>query len=89
MIESTVERVEAILEEVPAVSRQEVMEQFMFHHGPLPPASLLRQYEEVLPGLAREIADGAADERGFRHRMAERTGNQEFILNIAGLGGES
>lgn len=83
--EETVERVEAILQPLPPVERQEVIEQVMFHQGPLPPAELLRQYDEVVPGLAREIADGASDERAFRHRMTEKTGTQEFVLNILGL----
>lgn len=83
--EETIERVEAILQPLPPVERQEVIEQVMFHQGPLPPAELLRQYDEVVPGLAREIADGAGDERRFRHRMTEKTGTQEFALNLAGL----
>jgi uncharacterized membrane protein len=83
--EETIERVEAILQPLPPVERQEVIEQVMFHQGPLPPAELLRQYDEVVPGLAREIADGASEERAFRHRMTEKTGTQEFTLNILGL----
>ena len=84
--EGVVERVEAILEPLNPTERREIIEQIMFHQGPLPPAELLRQYDLVVPGLAREIADGAASEREFRHDMTRRTGNREFILNLAGLG---
>ena len=84
--DSAVRRVEAILEPLPMTERQHVIEQTMFHQGPLPPAELLRQYDGVVPGLAREIADGAVEERRFRHDMTRRTGTQEFILNMAGLG---
>lgn len=57
----------------------------MYHRGPLPPASLLREYDLIIPGLAREIVDSAAEERNFRHEMVRRTGQQEFVLNMAGL----
>ena len=57
----------------------------LVHQGPLPPAGLLRNYDAVVPDLAREIADGAAEERRFRHAMIRRTGRQEFILNLTGL----
>ncbi|WP_242119683.1 DUF2335 domain-containing protein [Sphingomonas lacusdianchii] len=84
--EEAVERVEAILEPFEPEVRREIVERTMLvHQGPLPPASLLRDYDAVVPGLAREIADGAAEERRFRHAMVRRTGTQEFILNIAGL----
>jgi uncharacterized membrane protein len=80
------EQVDAILEPFAPNVRQEIIEQTMFHQGPLPPAELLRQYDLVVPGLAREIADGAVEERGFRHEMTRRANKQEFILNLAGLG---
>lgn len=84
--EEAVERVEAILEPFEPDVRREIVERTMLvHQGPLPPAGLLRDYDAVVPGLAREIADGAAEERRFRHAMVRRTGTQEFILNIAGL----
>lgn len=83
--ERAVEQVEAILEPFGPRVRQEIIEQTMFHQGPLPPAELLRQYDLVVPGLAREIANGAAEERKFRHAMVRRTGTQEFALNMAGL----
>jgi uncharacterized membrane protein len=66
------EQVDAILEPFAPNVRQEIIEQTMFHQGPLPPAELLRQYDLVAPGLAREIADGAVEERGFRHEMTRR-----------------
>lgn len=84
--EEAAERVEAILEPFEPDVRREIVERTMLvHQGPLPPAGLLRDYDAVVPGLAREIADGAAEERRFRHAMIRRTGRQEFILNLAGL----
>lgn len=83
--ENPIEQVEAILEPLPPQQRRDVIEQMMFHQGPLPPAELLREYDTVVPGLAREIADGAVEERRFRHEMTRRTGSQEFTLNLAGL----
>ena len=86
--EAAVEQVEAILEPFEPRVQREIIEQTqtMFHLGPLPPAELLRDYDRVVPGLAREIADSAAAERRFRHDMTRRTGTQEFVLNLAGLG---
>lgn len=83
--EDAIEQVEAILKPFDPESRREIIEQTMFHQGPLPPAALLREYDLIVPGLAREIVDGAVEERHFRHEMVRRTGNQEFILNLAGL----
>ncbi len=83
--ERAVERVEEILQPFSPDVRREIIEQTMIHQGPLPPAELLRQYDLVVPGLAREIVDGAAEERRFRHEMVRRTGKQEFALNLAGL----
>ncbi len=80
-----VEQVDAILQPFPPDVRREIIEQTMIHQGPLPPAELLRQYDMVVPGLAREIVDAAAEERRFRHEMTRRTGTQEFVLNLAGL----
>lgn len=57
----------------------------MFHQGPLPPAELLRQYDEVIPGLAGKIVDAAEDERRFRYEMTRKIGSREFFLNVAGL----
>jgi uncharacterized membrane protein len=40
---------------------------FSFHSGPLPPAKLLQQYEQVCPGAARDIVDMAKAEQANRH----------------------
>lgn len=83
--EAAVEQVDSILERFEPDVQREIIEQTMYHQGPLPPAVLLREYDLIIPGLAREIVDGAAEERKFRHEMVRRTGQQEFILNVAGL----
>lgn len=83
--EAAIEQVDSILERFEPDVQRDIIEQTMYHQGPLPPAVLLREYDLVVPGLAREIVDGAAEERKFRHEMVRRTGQQEFILNLAGL----
>lgn len=50
---------------------------FETHQGPLPSARSLREYEEVLPGLANRIVTMAEDEgrdRRWRMRYELRTG---------------
>lgn len=39
--------------------------------GPLPPPELLRQYDEVVPGLANQIAEQARIEPGRLHELNE------------------
>lgn len=79
------ERVEAILEPFEPEVRREIVERTMLvHEGPLPPASLLRDYDAVVPGLAREIADGAAEERRFGVSGAANAARGEASLRVRG-----
>lgn len=39
------------------------------HSGPLPPPEVLREYGEVVPGLAEKIVDMAEAEQRHRHQL--------------------
>lgn len=39
------------------------------HRGPMPSPETLAEYDQVVPGLAREIVDMAKDEQKHRHAM--------------------
>lgn len=54
------------------------------HRGPLPPPDLLRGYDEVLPGAAREIMDMAIREQRHRNLLEQRAGIYPFIGMFAG-----
>lgn len=41
-----------------------------FYQGPIPSPEMLREYEEVCPGLAQKIFDHAQKEQSFRHDAA-------------------
>ena len=40
--------------------------------GPLPPPDLLLRYDEIVPGLAKQIADGAREHREHAIRVGTR-----------------
>lgn len=52
--------------------RREVRQELSFYKGPLPPPAMLKQYEEVLPGLAERIVKSFEAEGPHRRAMEER-----------------
>ena len=57
-----------VVDDIPA--RQRVIAATRFS-GPLPPPESLREYDEVVPGLAREIVDQWKGETAHRHRTID------------------
>jgi uncharacterized membrane protein len=41
------------------------------HSGPMPPPSVLAQYDQVVPGLARDIVEMAKAEQAHRHSLED------------------
>lgn len=64
-----------ILEVVPPDDRGrivEIIEQRQSHSGWLPPPQLLREYEDILPGLAERIVALPEREQQHRHKVIEK-----------------
>jgi Predicted membrane protein (DUF2335) len=57
--------------------RRETVE---IHHGPLPAASQLREYEAVMDGLADRIVSMAEREQRHRHEVEKAEVNEPFRL---------
>src|SRR6266496_2421432 len=55
--------------------------------GPLPPADHFREYNEVVPGSAREILDMAKGEQAHRHRMQSLEMIYPYLGWFAGFAG--
>ncbi len=53
--------------------------------GPMPPPPMLRQFDQVVPGLAREIADSARDEQRHRHRWENKALWSDIFVQSGGL----
>lgn len=52
--------------------------------GPLPPPSILRGYEDVVPGAAAKIVDWADSERTHRHRTETTIVHAETTRDLRG-----
>lgn len=59
-----------------------------FHSGPLPPPEVLREYNEVVPGLAREIVDQWKGETAHRHQTLDRLASTDREAMLAYYAGE-
>jgi uncharacterized membrane protein len=74
-VKQAVEKVEAVLEEVPPPAREQALQlliqetRVVQHRGPLPHPSVLAGYAEVLPDLPQRIV--ALVERQSSHRMEQ------------------
>lgn len=55
-----------------------------FHRGPLPPAHVLREYDDVVPGTAKRIIDWADSSITTRNQAIERTSQAESLALKAG-----
>lgn len=62
------------------VTALEILEAKASYSGPLPPASELRRYEEVLPGLAERIVGGWEEETRHRRAIEQRAVDEESRL---------
>jgi hypothetical protein len=56
-----------------------------FYRGPMPPPTMMREFEEVLPGLAREIADASHAERKHRHAWENKALWNDIFVESGGL----
>ena len=43
-----------------------------FYEGPMPPPAVLKAFDAVVPGLAKQIADMAVEEQKHRHKWERR-----------------
>jgi uncharacterized membrane protein len=48
------------------------VQQAVSYQAPIPPPGMLREFDDVVPGLAREIADAFNEERKHRHRWENK-----------------
>jgi uncharacterized membrane protein len=53
--------------------------------GPMPPPPMMGDFDEVVPGLAREIADAAHEERKHRHKWERRALWNDIFVESGGL----
>lgn len=74
---------------VPEPKRQEVTrvvtEFVAAFHGPLPPPSIMREYDDVVPGAAERIIDMAEKEQAHRHSWEQRALSADRWYSMAGL----
>ncbi len=78
------EKLASVIAQVLSVEIREIAE----FRGPLPPPKMLREYEEVLPGLAGRIADRADKEQIFRHSAtdyAQKTERRELNIRAVSI----
>lgn len=54
-------------------------------NGPLPHPEIIRQYEEIQPGFAKQIIQMALEEQGHRHDMERMIVESETSLNSGQL----
>jgi len=55
------------------------------YQGPMPPPPMMRGFDTVVPGLAREIADAAHEERRHRHRSENKALWNDIFMQSGGL----
>jgi hypothetical protein len=55
------------------------------YQAPMPPPPMMRDFDEVVPGLAREIADAAHDERRHRHKWENKALWNDIFVEAGGL----
>ncbi|HET8638375.1 MAG TPA: DUF2335 domain-containing protein [Acidobacteriaceae bacterium] len=53
--------------------------------GPMPPPAMMRAYDEVVPGLAKQIAESARLEQEHRHRWERRALWNDIFCQSGGL----
>jgi len=78
-----------LTELVPEPKKQEVTrvihEVVASFHGPLPPPSILRGYDEISPGAADRIISMAEREQAHRHSWEQRALSAERWYSMVGL----
>lgn len=70
-LEDLPEEVRAALENLPEETQSAILRAYSFS-GPVPPPSLLKQYEETLPGAADRIFVLTENEQQHRHQFEDR-----------------
>ena len=90
-----------VIESVPPEKREEVTETLVsvitgsLYSGPIPPPEMLKQYDEIYPGLSKEIVNTAFSQTKHRHEIEKivvpaeinrMKRGQYFGLTIAVLG---
>ena len=56
-----------------------------FYQGPMPPPAMLKTFEEVVPGLAKQIAVMAQAEQNHRHTWERRALWNDIFAQSGGL----
>ena len=51
----------------------------------MPPPAMLKAFDDVVPGLARQIANAAEDERKHRHRWENKALWNDIFVESGGL----
>lgn len=92
-----------IINKVPAKQRKEVTESLVAifsqysYSGPIPPPEMLKQYDDIYPGLSKEIIDNSFSQTKHRHELEKTALPYEikrmergqifgFIIAIIGIG---
>ncbi len=85
--EKTIEKIEAVLEAIPADQREQVRQAFVMglFQGPLPPPDLLDNYEQILPGAAERIFGLTETEQSHRVGWEDRALSGELKYSLTGL----
>ena len=93
-----------IVNAVPKDKRQEVTQTLLsvvsqiYYSGPIPSPEMLKQYDEIYPGLSKEIVENAFSETKHRHKLEKEALPAEihmkklgqifgFIIALFGIGG--
>lgn len=64
------EAIPEIIEDLPAEQREQLLEFFaMQYKGPIPPPAMLKQFDQVVQGAAKQILDDAHAQSQHRREM--------------------
>jgi uncharacterized membrane protein len=77
-----------ILNELPPEQRKTIMAaavSVMHFEGPIPPAPMVREYEEILPGSCDRIIKLAEKEQDERHKANRKIVNWSIFRKVVGL----
>ncbi len=56
-----------------------------FYRGPMPPPAMMREFNEIVPGLARKIADASHAEQKHRHAWENKALWNDIFVESGGL----
>ncbi|MEO6580968.1 MAG: DUF2335 domain-containing protein [Sphingomicrobium sp.] len=75
---------ERIAELLPPEQKQQLSVRFASHQGWLPPPAMLREYNDILPGLAERIVAMPEREQGHRHQYMDSESKRQFKIRRRG-----